>query len=101
VTDDSGFAAPYDAQLDDRHSPGFPFTRPVGSDARMFIQWKGTNVCLDFWCPCGAGGHYDGDFAYHLMCPSCGQVYEMGTQVIARKVDGDEEDNPSTQVLDP
>jgi hypothetical protein len=64
----------------------------------MFIQWKGTNVCLDFWCECGTDGHYDGDFAYHLKCPACGQVYEMGTQVIARKVDGD--DHPSTQVLD-
>lgn len=98
VTDDRSFAAPRDVELDVAHSPGFPFTRPVGSEARMFIQWKGTNVCLDFWCACGEAGHYDGDFAYHLKCPTCGQVYEMGTQVIARKVDGD--DHPSTQVLD-
>jgi hypothetical protein len=76
----------------------FPFTTPATSDASMFIQWKGTNVCLDFYCPCGAHGHLDGDFAYHVKCPACGQVYEMGTQVIARKVDGD--DHPSTQVLD-
>lgn len=77
----------------------FPLTTPATSDARMFIQWKGTDVCLDFYCPCGVHGHLDGDFAYHVMCPACGQVYEMGTQVIARKVEGNEEDNPSTQVL--
>jgi len=65
----------------------FPFTRPEGSDAEMFIQWKGTDLCMDFSCPCGGGGHFDGYFAYHVRCLDCGQVYRMGTQVIARKVD--------------
>lgn len=55
-----------------------------GSDATMFIQWKGTDVCMDFNCPCGTHGHYDGDFAYNLRCPGCGSTYEMGTQVRAR-----------------
>ena len=67
----------------------FPFTTPTESDARMFIQWKGTDVCLDFSCVCGAQGHFDGDFAYGLRCFACGAVYEMGTQVIAKRVDGD------------
>lgn len=66
----------------------FPFTTPNGSDARMFIQWKGTDVCLDFYCPCGAHCHFDGDFAYELRCPHCLSVFEMGTQVIARRVEG-------------
>ena len=26
------------------------------------------------------------EFAYHLRCPSCGAVFDMGTQVIARKL---------------
>lgn len=65
----------------------FPFTRPDGSDASMFIQWKGTTVCLDFHCVCGAHGHLDDSFAYFVECPACGQQYEMGTQVIARKVE--------------
>ena len=63
----------------------FPFTTPEGSDASMFIQWKGTDVCLDFYCPCGAHGHLDGSFAYNVRCPMCGSVFEMGTQVIARR----------------
>lgn len=62
--------------------------RPVdGTDATMFIQWKGTSVCLDFYCPCGQHGHLDSGFAYFIGCPKCGAVYEMGTQVRATKTD--------------
>lgn len=76
-----------EAQGDRKES--FPFTRPTGSDANMFIQWKGTDVCLDFHCPCGAHGHFDGYFAYRLRCPSCDAVYELGTQVIVKRIDPD------------
>lgn len=73
----------------------FPFTKPEGSDAEMFIQWKGTAVCLDFRCTCGYDGHctcgYDGHvdsgYAYFIECGGCGAVFEMGTQVIARRVE--------------
>lgn len=65
----------------------FPFTRPDGSDVEMFIQWKGTEVCMDFHCPCGYGAHIDGGFAYFIGCAQCGAIYEMGTQVMARKTD--------------
>lgn len=75
-----------DAPLPGSEQP-FPFTRPAGSDASMFLQWKGTSVCLDFYCECGMHGHFDGDFAYALRCPACGAVYEMGTQVIAKRTD--------------
>jgi hypothetical protein len=64
-----------------------------GSDAETFIQWKGTDVCIDFYCPCDAdvgGGHFDGFFGYFLRCPNCGAVYEMGTQVKARRLGDDE-----------
>lgn len=64
----------------------FPFTTPEGSDARMFIQWKGTGVCMDFYCECGAHVHGDGYGAYNVECGACGAFYEMGTQVIAKKV---------------
>lgn len=63
----------------------FPFTTPEGSEVDMFIQWKGTKVCLDFTCPCGASGHLDESFAYFIHCPGCGAVYQMGTQVIAKR----------------
>lgn len=74
----------------------FPYTTPAGSDASMFIQWKGTEVCLDFYCPCGIRSHGDGEFAYHVRCPGCDDVFEMGTQVIARRVDVSE----GEQILD-
>lgn len=65
----------------------FPFVKPEGSEADMFIQWKGTDVCLDFNCPCGAQGHLDAAFAYFVRCPSCDSVYELGTQVIVKRND--------------
>ncbi len=47
----------------------------------VFIQWKGTNVCFDFWCECGQASHYDGWFAYAFKCPSCGAVFSMPSTV--------------------
>lgn len=46
-----------------------------------FIQWKGTDVCLDLYCPCGRRGHFDGDFAYSLKCVGCGRVFLMPSMV--------------------
>jgi len=63
----------------------FPFTQPPDSEAETFIQWKGTNVCMDFRCPCGAHGHLDDSFAYFVLCPSCDTVYELGTAVAVRR----------------
>lgn len=40
-----------------------------------WIQWKGTDVCLDLHCECGNLGHIDADFAYHIKCGKCGAVY--------------------------
>lgn len=55
-----------------------------GSDAEMFIQWKSTNLCMDFKCGrCRLNMHIHGDFANAIRCPKCGQIYEMGTQVKA------------------
>ncbi len=46
--------------------------------ADLFIQWKGTDLCADFYCyTCGQQGHFDGMFAYHLQCANCQQVYEL------------------------
>ncbi len=49
------------------HRPELPFG---------WIQWKGTEVCLDVHCGCGETMHFDGDFCYHIKCGKCGQVYE-------------------------
>ncbi|MGD0766137.1 MAG: hypothetical protein ABR978_07505 [Dehalococcoidia bacterium] len=50
-----------------------------------FIQWKGTDICIDLHCPCGMSGHYDGYFAYALKCPDCGRVYVLAEKIDLRK----------------
>jgi hypothetical protein len=52
-----------------------------------WIQFKGSNICMDFHCKCGAHGHIDADFAYAVKCGACGQVYEMSGHVEARPID--------------
>ena len=48
---------------------------------RTFIQWKGTDLCMDLECECGAHNHYDGYFAYWVECGSCGKTYRMPQHV--------------------
>lgn len=40
-----------------------------------WIQWKGTDVCMDVHCKCGQIVHVDGDFAYNVRCPYCKTIY--------------------------
>jgi|GEM_PF-2139104 len=40
-----------------------------------WIQWKGTDVCMDIHCECGAHMHLDAEFAYNVKCPYCGVSY--------------------------
>lgn len=49
-----------------------------------FVQYKNTDICLDFYCKCGAQLHYDGYFAYVLQCPHCNVKWEMPCHVIPR-----------------
>lgn len=46
-----------------------------------WVQWKGTNVCMDIHCVCGYLSHIDAAFCYYLECPSCHQIYEVGGDV--------------------
>lgn len=55
------------------------------AETHAFIQWKGTDVCMDFTCDCGAEGHFDGAFAYVVKCPGCGQEWEMPMILFPRK----------------
>lgn len=50
--------------------------RPYG-----WIQWKGTDVCIDLHCVCGHHGHFDGDFFYYYQCPECKAKYAVGMNV--------------------
>lgn len=42
-----------------------------------FVQWKGTDICVDLHCECGYHGHFDGFFAYGLRCAECGKEWTM------------------------
>ena len=46
-----------------------------GDDPHGWIQWKGTDVCMDVHCKCGKSFHIDAAFAYNVKCPYCSQVY--------------------------
>lgn len=46
-----------------------------------WIQWKGTNVCIDLLCTCGYHGHCDADFFYYYKCPQCNKKYAVGQVV--------------------
>lgn len=50
-------------------------------DAHGWIQWKGTDVCIDLHCVCGSHGHFDGDFMYSVQCMDCGRKYRVGQNV--------------------
>jgi hypothetical protein len=54
----------------------FPSLKEEPEDPKGWIQWKGTDSCIDLYCKCGFHGHLDTDFMYHVKCPECGQVYE-------------------------
>jgi hypothetical protein len=46
-----------------------------------YIQWKGTNVCMDVYCSCGFHGHIDDSFAYYYQCIKCGKKYAVGSRI--------------------
>ena len=52
-----------------------------------FVQYKGTDLCMDLYCTCGECTHIDGMFMYRVQCESCQQWYELGTKVSLKKVD--------------
>lgn len=60
-----------------------------GTTPRCFIQWKGTDVCVDLYCTCGQSHHFDGYFLYAWKCPTCGKCWEMGTEVRMRETADD------------
>ena len=65
--------------------PSLSEPRPEGPHA--WIQWKGTDVCMDVHCACGEQVHLDGYFAYHIKCGACGQVYECDGHIKLHPLD--------------
>jgi len=63
----------------------------ISKGCRNFIQWKGTDVCMDFHCICGNMFHIDDDFTYAVKCLKCNKVWELGTEVsVTEKTDKDD-----------
>jgi hypothetical protein len=58
---------------------------PDDQEPSVFLQWKGTDVCFDFYCKCGAHCHFDGYFAYVVQCPHCLQAWEMPCKLFPRE----------------
>lgn len=46
-----------------------------------WIQWKGTDVCMDVHCECGHHAHVDAEFFYYFECAGCGKRYAVGQVV--------------------
>src|ERR1700723_629744 len=71
---------------------------PDDQEPSVFLQWKGTDACFDFYCECGAHCHFDGDFAYFVQCPHCQVVWEMPCRMWPRRAN--KEDWDRAKVLD-
>lgn len=59
-------------------------------DAHGWIQWKGTDVCMDVTCKCGEGAHIDAMFFYAYKCSACGTVYAVSQVVKLIELSSDE-----------
>ncbi len=46
-----------------------------------WVQWKGTDVCIDLSCSCGHRGHFDGMFMYYWKCKQCGRVWALDATI--------------------
>ena len=64
----------------------------------IFLQWKGTDACLDFYCTCGAQGHFDGYFCHRIRCGKCGKVWTLPDLLPLREATVEEENLPVQRV---
>lgn len=60
----------------------------MSKEPNAFVQYKGTDICLDFTCTCGEVGHFDGYFAYVLKC-RCGLMWQMPSNIIPETFTGE------------
>jgi len=67
--------------MTDAHNSYRDIYGPERSDAHGWIQWKGTDVCIDLLCPCGRLSHVDVLGFYAFECPGCHTKYAVGQTV--------------------
>jgi len=76
----------------DWHQHGLRDPAPEGPHG--WVQWKGTDACMDLYCKCGRSSHVDADFFYFFQCPECHQKYQVGQHVLLFELpDGTEPEN--------
>ena len=68
------------------------FKRPEG--AHGYLQWKGTDACMDVYCACGYHAHIDDLFLYHVKCPRCGRVYACNPHIELKELPNGSEAEP-------
>lgn len=73
------FKHPPKPSWDNQHK----FERPSA-----WIHWKGTTVCADIHCDCGASYHIDAEFAYYVKCPACQGIFAINGNIQLLKVKG-------------
>ena len=71
-----------------------------GKRPHIWIQWKGTDVCCDIHCLCGAHCHFDGYFLYFFQCPHCERYWEVGTHVPIYEVSKERAEGGCIQIVD-
>lgn len=64
---------------------------PTPEGPHGWIQWKGTNVCMDIHCGCDKveHAHVDLDFFYFYECPGCHKKYKVGQYVSLIELDAE------------
>lgn len=51
------------------------------NDPHGWIQFKGTDLCMDVYCKCGYHSHIDDVFVYFYKCPKCKTIFELNGHV--------------------
>ena len=64
------------------HPPEAFEIAPPDAKPRTFVQYKGTDLCMDWSCSCTPPSqdfkfHIDAYFAGVLKCPDCGAVWQL------------------------
>lgn len=58
-----------------------PANKVIKTGPHGWIQFKGTELCMDVHCKCGELTHIDGMFVYFIKCGNCGAVYELNGHI--------------------
>ena len=61
------------------------FTKP--GRARVGVQWKSADVCLDIECECGSLSHLCDSMFGHWVCEVCGRAFKLPTIAVAYEIE--------------